>query len=57
MYSILKTQKRSIKHKKTVSITSSTFITNNHILLTYSDGICQVLVIRLGEQNTEKVIW
>lgn len=52
MYSILKSQKRSISHKKNITVTSSVFITNNHILFTFSDCSCVLYSLNLSEAQT-----
>lgn len=49
MYSVLKSQKRSITHKKNITVTSSTFITNNHFILTFSDCSCILYSLNLSE--------
>ncbi len=48
MYSILKTQKRSLTHNKNITVTSSIFLTNNHILLTFSDRSISVYHLNLS---------
>lgn len=51
MYSILKTQKKRIKHKKYSPVTTSTFITNFHILLTFADKSYIIYALRLSTDS------
>lgn len=52
MYSILKTQKRSLSHSKNLTVTSSLFLTNNHILLTFSDRSISIYHLNLSQSET-----
>lgn len=57
MYSILKSQKRSITHKKNITVTSSAFITNSHIVLTFSDCSCVLYSLNLSESQSEQALF
>lgn len=48
MYSILKSQKRCLTHSKSLTVTSSVFLTNTHILLTYSDTSYRIYHLNLS---------
>lgn len=57
MYSVLKSQKRCITHKKNITVTSSAFITNNHFILTFSDCSCILYSLNLSEAQSEQVLY
>lgn len=57
MYSILKTQKRSLTHKNGVSITSSLFVTNVHIFVSFSDCSCAIYFVNYGQDEKEHLVW
>lgn len=48
MYSILKTEKRVLSHSKNSTVTCCCFLTDNHILMAFSDCSLELYSLHLG---------
>jgi hypothetical protein len=56
MYSILKTSKQVLHHKKCQPITTSIFLTNNHIFFGFTDATFSIYSLYLSSPQPETLL-
>jgi len=56
MYSVLKTEKHALHHKKHFPVTSSIFLTNKYILITFADSSFSIYSLYLSSPEPETLM-